>query len=79
MDHTLVLFLANAARYAMLAFAIVAVLTTFGVAASFIAAFGVIGLAVGLALQGTLSHFTAGIMLDACRAPSLPSDASSSL
>lgn len=64
MDRTLVLFLANAARYAMLAFTFVAVLTTFGIATtSFIAAFGAIGLAVGLALQGTLSHFAAGIML----------------
>jgi small conductance mechanosensitive channel len=64
MDRTLVLFLANAARYAALAFTFVAVLTTFGIATtSFIAAFGAIGLAVGLALQGTLSHFAAGIML----------------
>lgn len=64
MDRTLALFFANAARYAMLAFTFVAVLTTFGIATtSFIAAFGAIGLAVGLALQGTLSHFAAGIML----------------
>ncbi|MFO1159477.1 MAG: mechanosensitive ion channel [Reyranellaceae bacterium] len=64
MDQTLVLFLANAARYATLAFTFVAVLTTFGIATtSFIAAFGAIGLAIGLALQGTLSHFAAGIML----------------
>ena len=64
MDRTLVLFFANAARYAVLAFTVVAVLTTFGIATtSFIAAFGAIGLAVGLALQGTLSQFAAGIML----------------
>jgi small conductance mechanosensitive channel len=63
-DRTLILFLANAARYAVLTFTIVAVLTTFGIATtSFVAALGALGLAIGLALQGTLSHFAAGIML----------------
>jgi small conductance mechanosensitive channel len=63
-DKTLVLFLADAARYAVLIFTIVAVLTTFGIATtSFVAVVGAMGLAIGLALQGTLSHFAAGIML----------------
>lgn len=63
-DKTLVLFLANAARYAVLTFTFVTVLTTFGIATtSFVAVVGALGLAVGLALQGTLSHFAAGIML----------------
>ena len=63
-DRTLVLFLADAARYAVLTFTIAAVLTTFGIATtSFVAAVGALGLAIGLALQGTLSHFAAGIML----------------
>ena len=41
-----------------------AVLNLFGIeTTSFIALFGVAGLAVGLALQGTLSNFAAGVML----------------
>ncbi|WP_449261398.1 mechanosensitive ion channel domain-containing protein, partial [Escherichia coli] len=51
-------------RYAVLTFTFVTVLTTFGIATtSFVAVVGALGLAVGLALQGTLSHFAAGIML----------------
>jgi small conductance mechanosensitive channel len=63
-DRTVVLFLANGARYLTLAFTFVAVLTTFGIATtSFIAVLGAFGVAVGLALQGTLSNLAAGIML----------------
>jgi small conductance mechanosensitive channel len=63
-DRTLVMFLSNVARYAVLVMTFIAVLTTFGIATtSFIAVLGAMGLAVGLALQGTLSHFAAGIML----------------
>jgi small conductance mechanosensitive channel len=64
MDPTLKPFLANTVRYALLVFVIIAVLAQFGVqTASIIAALGTIGLAIGLALQGTLSHIAAGIML----------------
>ena len=63
-DRTVALFLADGARYLTLGFTFVAVLTTFGVATtSFVAVLGAVGLAVGLALQGTLSNLAAGIML----------------
>ena len=62
------LFLANGARYAILVFTFIAVLTTFGIATtSFVAVLGALGIAIGLALQGTLSNLAAGIMLVAFR------------
>ena len=46
----------------------IAVLGLFGIpTTSFIAVLGAAGLAVGLALQGTLSNFAAGVMLLAFR------------
>lgn len=63
-DWTVTLFLANGARYLILVFTFSAVLSTFGVATtSFVAVLGALGIAVGLALQGTLSNLAAGIML----------------
>lgn len=63
-DRTVGLFLANGARYAVLVFTFSAVLTTFGIeTTSFVAVLGAMGLAIGLALQGTLSNLAAGIML----------------
>lgn len=63
-DQTVVLFLGNGVRYAALVFTFVAVLTTFGIATtSFVAVLGALGIAIGLALQGTLSNLAAGIML----------------
>ena len=63
-DRTVLLFLANGARYTALVFTFVAVLTTFGIATtSFVAVLGAMGIAIGLALQGTLSNLAAGIML----------------
>jgi small conductance mechanosensitive channel len=63
-DRTVGLFLANGARYAVLVFTLSAVLTTFGIeTTSFVAVLGAMGLAIGLALQGTLSNLAAGIML----------------
>jgi small conductance mechanosensitive channel len=63
-DRTVTLFLANGARYLILVFTFSAVLSTFGVATtSFVAVLGALGIAVGLALQGTLSNLAAGIML----------------
>jgi small conductance mechanosensitive channel len=51
-------------RYAILAVTIIAVLQRFGVeTTSLIAVFGAAGLALGLALQGTLSNVAAGVML----------------
>ena len=63
-DRTVALFLGNGARYLVLVFTFVAVLTTFGIATtSFVAVLGALGIAIGLALQGTLSNLAAGIML----------------
>jgi small conductance mechanosensitive channel len=64
LDRTVTLFLANGARYIALVLTFSAVLSTFGVATtSFVAVIGALGIAVGLALQGTLSNLAAGIML----------------
>jgi len=63
-DLTLRRFLASLIRYLILAVTVLAVLSQFGVqTTSLIAAFGAAGLAIGLALQGTLSHLAAGVML----------------
>lgn len=63
-DATLRHFFATTARYAILILVLVMVLGQFGVqTASIIAAIGAIGLAIGLALQGTLQNIAAGIML----------------
>jgi small conductance mechanosensitive channel len=57
-------FFSKAARYAVLVFVGVTVLAQFGVqTASIIAALGAAGLAIGLALQGTLQNIAAGIMI----------------
>jgi small conductance mechanosensitive channel len=67
-DATLRQFFAKIARYAILVFVVIMVLGQFGVqTASIIAAIGAIGLAIGLALQGTLQNIAAGIMLLALR------------
>jgi len=64
LDETVGLVLGSAARYGVLIMVLVAVLAQFGVqTASIIAALGAAGLAIGLALQGTLSNLAAGIML----------------
>jgi small conductance mechanosensitive channel len=63
-DLTVIVFLSSLAKYVIIAFTVVAVLASIGVqTTSLVAAFGAAGIAIGLALQGTLSHFAAGIML----------------
>jgi small conductance mechanosensitive channel len=63
-DQTLVRFLSNLVRYAILVLGLVASLTIFGIApASLAAVVGATGLAIGLAIQGSLSNLAAGIML----------------
>lgn len=63
-DSTIAEFAADLTRYTILAFVIIAVLNQFGVqTASLIAVFGAAGLAVGLAMQGTLSDLASGVML----------------
>jgi len=63
-DETLARFFSNIVRYAILLLVFITVLGQFGVqTASIIAALGAAGLAIGLALQGTLQNIAAGIML----------------
>src|SRR5689334_1807296 len=63
-DATLRHFFSKIVRYAILILVTIMVLGQFGVqTASIIAAIGAIGLAIGLALQGTLQNIAAGIML----------------
>jgi small-conductance mechanosensitive channel len=63
-DPTLAPMLAGIAAWAVRVIAIVAALSEVGIAtASVLAALGAAGLAIGLALQGTLQNIAAGIML----------------
>lgn len=67
-DPTIVPMLRVSAVWALRIFVIIAVLARFGVqTASLIAALSAAGLAIGLALQGTLQNIAAGIMLLALR------------
>ena len=64
LDPTLPPVAGSVIRYALLVVTIVAVLAQFGVnTTSIIAVLGAAGLAIGLALQGTLSNVAAGVML----------------
>ena len=64
MDKTITSFLGGFTKYAVLAVAIVTVLGQFGIeTASLLAVLGAAGLAIGLALQGTLSNVASGAML----------------
>lgn len=63
-DASLVPFFASMLYYVILGVVVIAVLNLFGVeTTSLIAVLGAAGLAVGLALQGTLSNFASGVML----------------
>ena len=63
-DPMLVSFAASVVRYVIMALTVIAVLNKFGFeTASLLTVIGAAGLAVGLALQGTLSHIAAGIMI----------------
>ena len=64
MDATLVPFISSLCYYLVMAFVLIAVLGMVGIqTASMIAVLGAAGLAVGLALQGTMSNFASGVML----------------
>lgn len=64
MDRTLRPVIASVVRYAILVLVVVAVLAQFGVqTTSIIAILGAAGIAIGLALQGTLQNIAAGMML----------------
>ena len=63
-DETLVGFVVNVTYVAVMAFVVIAALGQLGVqTASFVAIIGAAGLAVGLALQGSLSNFAAGFLM----------------
>ena len=63
-DKTLARFGGNMLYYVIIVLAVLAALSTIGVEmASFIAILAAAGFAVGLALQGTLANFSAGVML----------------
>ncbi|MCZ4280465.1 mechanosensitive ion channel [Kiloniella laminariae] len=63
-DRTLRPMIVNIVHYTIMIFVLVAVLARFGVeTTSIIAVLGAAGLAIGLALQGTLQNISAGFML----------------
>jgi small conductance mechanosensitive channel len=64
MDLTVAAFLSSLVRYAVLVVAFVVILQVVGIqATSLVAVIGAASLAIGLALQGTLSNMAAGVML----------------
>jgi small conductance mechanosensitive channel len=64
LDTMLRSFFANIVKYVIIIVVVLAVLNRFGVqTASLIALIGAAGLAIGLAMQGTLSNVAAGVML----------------
>lgn len=63
-DHTLIVFLRNIVYVGLLIFVIIAAVGQLGVqTTSFLAVLGAAGLAVGLALQGSLANFAAGVLI----------------
>jgi len=63
-DQTLVLFVGHIVYIFLLVFVIIAAISKLGVhMTSFVAVVGAAGLAIGLALQGSLSNFAAGVLL----------------
>lgn len=64
LDPTLFGFVANLGKYLILVFAATFVLNRFGIqTTSLVALIGAAGLAIGLALQGTLTNLAAGVMI----------------
>lgn len=63
-NPTLASFTKNVVYYGVLVFVVIAALNKIGVETnSFVAVIGAAGLAVGLALQGSLANFAAGVMI----------------
>ena len=63
-DATLVTFAGNFTYVVIIAFVVLAALAKLGIqTTSFIAIIGAAGLAVGLALRGSLSNFASGVLL----------------
>ncbi|MDQ1340083.1 MAG: small conductance mechanosensitive channel [Campylobacterota bacterium] len=68
MDETLSAFVANLIRFLVVAMMVILALGKLGISiAPFIAALGAISLTAGLALQGSVSNFAAGIVLVATK------------
>ena len=63
-EETLISFVGNLTYIALLVFVIIAALNQLGIqTTSFIAIIGAAGLAIGLALQGSLANFAAGVLM----------------
>lgn len=63
-DNALIPVVTQIARYSVLVFTLILVLAEFGIqTTSIIAVLGAAGLAIGLALQGTLQNVASGFML----------------
>jgi small conductance mechanosensitive channel len=63
-EQTLISFVSHLVYAAMMAFVIIAALGKLGIqTASFVAILGAAGLAIGLALQGSLANFAAGVLM----------------
>ena len=63
-EKTLETFVCNLVRMVLLVVVIIATISALGIeTTSFIAIFGAAGLAVGLALQGSLSNFASGVLI----------------
>ena len=63
-DKILETFVSNLAYWALMIFVIIAAINQLGIATtSLIAIMGAAGLAIGLALQGSLSNFAAGVLI----------------
>lgn len=63
-DDTLQSFVLSLSRMALMIFVVIAAIAALGIqTASLIAALGAAGLAIGLALQGSLSNFAAGVLI----------------
>jgi small conductance mechanosensitive channel len=64
LDPAIVSFIVNLIYYALLTFVVLAALAQLGIqTTSFIAVIGAAGLAIGLALQGSLANFAAGFLI----------------
>ena len=63
-DPTLTVFVTHLSYYVLLIFVLIAALGRLGIeTASLVALLGAAGLAIGLALQGSLSNFAAGVLI----------------
>ncbi|NQV87231.1 MAG: mechanosensitive ion channel [Woeseiaceae bacterium] len=63
-EPTLMIFISNLVRISLMVVVVIAAIGALGIqTTSFIAIFGAAGLAIGLALQGSLSNFASGVLI----------------